>query len=207
MAFSNSNTPGPAAAEAGLETITLRQLQEDITACRYDLDFCTEQLSRDDLTPQETRTLQLRSLDLGHEIRRAQHRIEKLEAAARDARRPSLVHVADGGGHYRTGTPLQSASGPGTGPAKRPASVSGGDPGNAAHVAPKRARVEGDPSPGPGRLDDDDAAFPQVLALQRLGFWSCRLCTSDKYKLAGPDRQPAAPCKCMFPPRVVASSF
>jgi hypothetical protein len=32
-------------------------------------------------------------------------------------------------------------------------------------------------------------------ALQRLGFWKCRLCSAPKYLLAGAGRSPAAPCK------------
>ncbi|KAK1753030.1 hypothetical protein QBC47DRAFT_387577 [Echria macrotheca] len=34
-----------------------------------------------------------------------------------------------------------------------------------------------------------------VTALQRLGFWQCRLCETRKYLEAGAGRTPAAPCK------------
>ncbi len=66
-----------------LDEITLKQLSEDISAYLYDLDFCRAQLDEHDLTPQETRTLQLRTLDLGHQIRHCQHRIEALRVQMR----------------------------------------------------------------------------------------------------------------------------
>jgi hypothetical protein len=73
-----------------LDEITVRQLEEDIRAYSYDLDYCRAQLQEADLTltPQETRTLQLRILDLGHQIRHCRHRIELARAQARKSSAP-----------------------------------------------------------------------------------------------------------------------
>ncbi|KAL1847523.1 hypothetical protein VTK73DRAFT_10337 [Phialemonium thermophilum] len=69
---------------ANIDEIMYRQLNEDILAYRHDLSFCTEQLAAADLTPQEMRTLQLRTLDLGHQIRHCQHRAEILQIQIRN---------------------------------------------------------------------------------------------------------------------------
>ena len=68
---------------ANLEEITMRQLGEDIDAYEHDLSWCRTQLSGDDLTPQETRTLQLRTLDLTHQIRHCKHKIETMQFQSR----------------------------------------------------------------------------------------------------------------------------
>lgn len=68
---------------SNLDEITLRQLHEDIDAYQHDLNFCTAMLEADDLTPQEMRTFQLRRLDLAHQIRHCEHRIEKLRIEMR----------------------------------------------------------------------------------------------------------------------------
>lgn len=65
-----------------LEEITYRQLGEDIEAYLADLDFCQSQLSlgkEKDVTPQEARALQLRVLDLNHQVRNCEHRREIME--------------------------------------------------------------------------------------------------------------------------------
>ncbi|KAK8055210.1 hypothetical protein PG993_000437 [Apiospora rasikravindrae] len=68
-----------------LNQITRRQLEEDILAYRYDLDSCRHHLAAPDLTPQEARTVQLRVLDMGHQIRHCQHRLEMIDAQVRQS--------------------------------------------------------------------------------------------------------------------------
>jgi hypothetical protein len=51
-------------------------------------------------------------------------------------------------------------------------------------------------------MDDIEDTSNNGTAVQRLGFWKCRLCTSEKYLTAGPGKQPSAPCK--WPLRDVA---
>ncbi|CAK7272201.1 hypothetical protein SEPCBS119000_004999 [Sporothrix epigloea] len=71
-----------ASLSVDLEEITYRQLGEDIEAYLADLDFCQSQLSlgkEQDLTPQEARALQLRVLDLNHQVRNCEHRREIME--------------------------------------------------------------------------------------------------------------------------------
>jgi len=168
---------GAALGEASVGSDVIRQLREDITACEYDLNFCQDQLTSPNLTPQETRNLHLRSLDLGHEIRRSRHRIENLEAAAKAAAEAHETHC-----------PSPAAS-----------SYKNQAPACSANSGYSTIHATGSQGPDSGQPGDGGTGFPQTVALQRLGFWSCRLCTSDKYKLAGANRQPAAPCKCMFP--------
>ena len=69
--------------KSNLDEMTLRQLTEDVKAYHYDLAFCQAQLDQDNLTPQEMRTFQLRSIDLGHQIRHSHHRIETLRVQMR----------------------------------------------------------------------------------------------------------------------------
>ncbi|KAI1319963.1 hypothetical protein F5Y16DRAFT_93040 [Xylariaceae sp. FL0255] len=70
-----------------LNAITRSQMEQDLAAYRYDLTFCEEQLSsQPDLTPQEIRTLQIRILDCGHNIRHCRHRIQTMDAQARQER-------------------------------------------------------------------------------------------------------------------------
>ena len=113
---SNSSTPAPAPTSAppavrpsingaslnyensNLEEIMLRQLEEDILAYNYDLDFCRAQIDEPTLTPQESRTLQLRILDLGHQIRHCQHRIETMRI---QHRKPAYGGASYGSGGYQ----------------------------------------------------------------------------------------------------------
>ena len=189
-----------------LDEITVRQLNEDILAYRYDLDYCRAQLEEADLTPQETRTLQLRTLDLGHQIRHCTHRIETLKAQTRKHtfRRPygaagSVAYPANG--TNGAGRQPQSASS-GRGAVLLP---NGRSLATSTLATGKRPMVDDDhgnnnfkraklSSPDydimAGRSDDG-----VNTALQRLGFWKCRLCSAPKYLLAGAGRSPAAPCK------------
>lgn len=160
-----------------LQQIILRQLNEDVAAYRYDLDYCQSQLSQPALSAEQTRTLQLRSLDLGHQIRRCKHRIE-LEEYLRDSdsSKPSKrpPHSSESQGPAR----------------KRPRVVK---PPKAEPATQAPAQL---PTPA---ADPEAAASPESpqksTTVQRLGFWECRLCTSDTYLSAGPGRLPSAPCK------------
>ncbi|KAK3346842.1 hypothetical protein B0T25DRAFT_552999 [Lasiosphaeria hispida] len=196
---------------SNLEEITLRQLEEDINAYSHDLAFCRAQLEEPDLTPQESRTLQLRQLDLGHQIRHSQHRIETLRFQTRNLkparapygsaaplayRTPNLNAASTTNGHGSTdGKALvKQLSAPSTlsSGSKRAAAPSGDDDNNATS---KRSKVLSSPEPQEGNstlLNGEDA---DNMALQRLGYWKCRLCEAPKYLLAGTGRSPAAPCK------------
>lgn len=157
-----------------LNKITRRQLEEDIQAYRYDLDFCKQQIYAPDLTSQEARVIQLRILDMGHQIRHCQHRIELIDAQSRGsaggAKRPMFAY--DGAPNKRPSTDPQ-----GGGALKRPR-----------------------PAKAAGESDGDDATIEVDVALgersvTRLGFWKCHLCTSHKFLSAGSNRVPSAPCK------------
>ena len=98
-----TQAPGPAAyhdprtlsyENSNIEEITVRQLNEDTLAYKHDLDFCREQLAQTDLTPQETRALQLRVLDLGHQTRHCEHRVEILQAQMRARNRSGWPNPA-----------------------------------------------------------------------------------------------------------------
>jgi hypothetical protein len=187
-----------------LDEITVRQLNEDILAYRYDLEYCTAQLEEADLTPQEMRTLQLRTLDLGHQIRHCTHRIETIKAQSRKHtfRRPQgtmgsaayPVNGANGGGrqpqnpnggHGAGSLPVRHmAATPTLATSKRPMLDEDQGSGKRAKMASPDFDMIG------GGLEEG-----VNTALQRLGFWKCRLCSAPKYLLAGAGRSPAAPCK------------
>ncbi|KAI6083080.1 hypothetical protein F4821DRAFT_245591 [Hypoxylon rubiginosum] len=165
-----------------LNDITRRQMVEDINAYRYDLDFCRTQLNAQELlTPQESRTLQIRVLDCSHNIRHCQHRIELIDAQARNAARNAAQSAAL---NYR---PMQQHR------------ASTGTLGSMGGVKRQRVVKAAD--------SDDDEAGDSIGAsmmdlkgtgtssVQRLGFWKCRLCTSQKYLDAGANRVPSMPCK------------
>ncbi|VBB81954.1 Putative protein of unknown function [Podospora comata] len=71
-----------------IDEITVRQLEEDIAAYHNDMAFVQAQLSDETLTPQESRTFQLRLLDLGHQIRHCRHRIEHISFQNRKMAKP-----------------------------------------------------------------------------------------------------------------------
>jgi hypothetical protein len=191
-----------------LDEITVRQLNEDILAYRYDLDYCRAQLEEADLTPQETRTLQLRTLDLGHQIRHCTHRIETIKAQSR--KRTTFRSP------YSTTAAMPYSANGINGSGKQPRAVSGGQGGQDTAMLPAR-RLTAVPTFAGGKRptpDEDHGSVKRVktaspgldliggpmedgvnTALQRLGFWKCRLCSAPKYLLAGAGRSPAAPCK------------
>ncbi|KAK3689662.1 hypothetical protein B0T22DRAFT_375014 [Podospora appendiculata] len=194
--------------ELPLEEITIRQLSEDIIAYDHDLNFCRAQLEEPDLTPQEARTLQLRTLDLGHQIRYCRNRIEILNI---QCRKPAFAHpyASSYAGASARGTganliPIKS-NGASTGNGKRRTVGSGAGLTSLTPLA-KRPLEGADESDtkraknrSPSEMEEDveviDDVEGPVMALQRLGFWKCRLCLAPKYLLAGAGRSPAAPCK------------
>lgn len=172
-----ARTPGDSYETApDLKEIIMRQLNEDVAAYRYDMEYCQSQLSQPDISPQETRTLQLRTLDLGHQIRHCKHRIE-IEDFHRDKdNKPSKCRPSAS----ETEAPVRKRArtkGPKTEPAY-PATT----PTPTQVLTP--ATDAGPTSPEPPQ---------RSTTVQRLGFWECRLCTSDTYLSAGPGRLPSAP--------------
>ncbi|KAI0123750.1 hypothetical protein BJ170DRAFT_93458 [Xylariales sp. AK1849] len=152
-----------------LNQITRRQLNEDVSAYRYDLDFCTDQLQNSDLTAHETRTIQLRILDLGHQIRHCQHRMELIDFQTRQpsANGRPMFHFDSAPKRHSTGTAPA--------PAKKP----------------RLSKVK----PSDDNEDTIEVDLQDGSALQRLGYWMCHLCTASKYLSAGTSRVPSAPCK------------
>ncbi|KAI0886782.1 uncharacterized protein GGS22DRAFT_117520 [Annulohypoxylon maeteangense] len=153
-----------------LNDLTRRQMIEDIEAYRYDLDFCRNQLAAPDLTAQETRTLQIRVLDCGHNIRHCQHRIQLIEA--QEARRAAVSVAAPTAGNHRQHR------------------IS-----NAPSVSVKRRLSAVDSDDDDDGKADISLDGPGTNNVQRLGFWKCRLCVSRKFLDAGTNRVPSAPCK------------
>lgn len=68
------------AAPVDLNELMLRQLKEDRSALNYDMEWTRHQVGLADITPAESRTYQLRMLDLGHQLRQTNHRIHMREA-------------------------------------------------------------------------------------------------------------------------------
>ncbi|KAK0712965.1 hypothetical protein B0T26DRAFT_753137 [Lasiosphaeria miniovina] len=204
LSYENSN----------LDEIMLRQLSEDIMAYNHDVDFCKAQLEDPDLTPQEARTLQLRTLDLGHQIRHCQHRIETLQVQLhKQGTRfrhqnygTTMMITAGNGAHISSnGKPRASTGGGGTGLTVKHAAISTPILGKRAAPAVPAAQGEDDDDDGavkrpkisssPDYEGVPDADGAANTTLQRLGMWRCRLCSAPKYLLAGSGRSPAAPCK------------
>ncbi|KAI1432082.1 hypothetical protein GGR50DRAFT_676266 [Xylaria sp. CBS 124048] len=207
-AGASSRTGGVAVTtyeDSDLNTITRSQMNQDLLAYRYDLEFCQLQLTtQSDLSPQEIRTLQIRVLDCGHNIRHCRHRIQMLDVQARLGITPFASGAARGpnananvGNHHGgvTATPANKY--------KRQR-LKRDDLSNYDAIG----NADGDPLVN-GDLAMDDHAIAMALdadrpgsppgetthAIQRLGYWDCRLCKSRKYLEAGPNRVPSAPCK------------
>lgn len=217
--------------KSNLDEITVRQLYEDMSAYNYDLSFCRAQLEEDDLTPQESRTFQLRILDLGHQIRHCQHRIETLRISMRGkplrgsygvttsfpANHASVGPTSNGAAitngnskpllkRTNTNTSISTPVAP-TPSNKRPAShlnesttnhQDENTKPNGTPIVSKRSKTHQSEPASPPDHDTSihtNGADGDNLALQRLGYWKCRLCEAPKYLLAGSGRSPAMPCK------------
>lgn len=177
--------------DTDLNSITRSQMNEDLVAYRYDLEFCQTQLNaQPNLTPQEIRTLQIRILDCCHNIRHCKHRIQTLEAQARLGQ---THYATGGGGKYQKKRRLEKSEGGEydgfrNGHGGSPMTGFGGEVDLGADgiedsslMAGSAAGVEVMASPGP------------TSTLQRLGYWDCRLCRTQKYLNAGMNRVPSAP--------------
>ncbi|KAI1210270.1 uncharacterized protein F4807DRAFT_424486 [Annulohypoxylon truncatum] len=157
-----------------LNELTRRQMIEDIDAYRYDLDFCRNQLTTPDLTAQETRTLQIRVLDCGHNIRHCQHRIQLMEAQEARRAAASVAAAASTVNNHRQHRVSATPS---------------------ASVKRKLATVDSEGEDEDNKEIDTSLDGPGTNNVQRLGFWKCRLCVSRKFLDAGTNRVPSAPCK------------
>lgn len=190
-----------------IQEITRRQLREDIMAYRYDLDLCRSLIATD-VTPQEARGLQLRTLDIGHQIRNAQHRIELIEARQRQSRTSAPVPYHDGVHmSHRDSMSGQLDSPSNVSTYKRPRlslkrsysaeDVENGGGGDTSHHHSTINDMKGEsftPVNGHHAHPSNGAAHGSS-AVQRLGFWKCRLCVASKYLNAGPNRVPSEPSK------------
>ncbi|KAL2107649.1 hypothetical protein VUR80DRAFT_4958 [Thermomyces stellatus] len=188
--------------------LLLRHMQDDLNAYGYDRDYCTQQLLEEQsLTPQEARTLRLRVFDLNHQIRLTQHKIEVLNALSglEGAQSPDTVinslnaitqpSPANGGQLLGAGAPenpglsllrhATQSNSPAVPAVKR--SLTSNYSSNAQ--AAKRSRKEVPASPPADKAEGAGAA------VQRLGHWKCRLCTSAKYAAAPQPKQPSSACK------------
>ncbi|KAI3395082.1 hypothetical protein diail_1839, partial [Diaporthe ilicicola] len=67
-------------APVDLNELMLRQLKEDRDGLRYDAEWTRHQVGLPNISPAESRTYQLRLLDLGHQLRQVNHRIHMREA-------------------------------------------------------------------------------------------------------------------------------
>ncbi|KAK4447764.1 hypothetical protein QBC34DRAFT_302599 [Podospora aff. communis PSN243] len=175
--------------KANVDEIEVRQHEEDIKAYQYDLNWLRAKLDRDDLTPQETRTYQLRILDVSHQIRHCQHRIETLQATMRG----KPLRGAHGAISSSNANPISSS--------KRPLGLDAANDVEEVQTngtaSVKRPKIQLDQS---SDHDHDTSVMPEGEGdsgriLQRLGEWTCTLCLSAKYLTAPPPRTPSMPCK------------
>ncbi|KAI1429039.1 hypothetical protein F5Y12DRAFT_589527 [Xylaria sp. FL1777] len=208
---SSANLAGGVAAlnyeDSDLNAITRSQMNQDLIAYRYDLEFCQTQLTtQPDLSPQEIRTLQIRILDCGHNIRHCRHRIQMLDAQLRLGVAPySSPFRNSGASTYRSGGTAAPA-----GKHKRQR-IRKSEVGEFGSIGNDNGDFTGAAADADADADADGADDSVVAVgsevritaspgapthtLQRLGYWDCRLCRSRKYLEAGPNRVPSAPCK------------
>ncbi|KAI1293144.1 hypothetical protein F5Y03DRAFT_400160 [Xylaria venustula] len=203
--FSPSANLGGAVAtlnyeDSDLNAITRSQMNQDLIAYRYDLEFCQTQLTtQPDLSPQEIRTLQIRILDCGHNIRHCKHRIQLLDAQARlGIASYSNPLGSAGASTYRSGGTAAPA-GKHKRQRVRKSETGGFDStgnGNGELMgAAAGGAIDVDVDADADGADETITASPgePTHALQRLGYWDCRLCRSRKFHEAGPNRVPSAP--------------
>ncbi|KAI0150499.1 hypothetical protein GGR57DRAFT_504159 [Xylariaceae sp. FL1272] len=94
-----------------LNAISRLQIEQDLLAYRYDLNFCETQMKgNEDLTPEDVRKLQLRILDCSHSIRHCKHRLQTSDAQRRAngyGAGPAVVMGYAGRRNTSTGRPRQ----------------------------------------------------------------------------------------------------
>ncbi|TGJ84623.1 hypothetical protein E0Z10_g4150 [Xylaria hypoxylon] len=193
--------------DSDLNSITRSQMNQDLIAYRYDLEFCQTQLTtQPDLSPQEIRTLQIRILDCGHNIRHCKHRVQILDAQARLNITPHSTGAfrGSGAGTYRSGGTAVSAGkhkrqrirksegGEVNGTGNNGGGLTGAAAGGEIDVDAD-ADADADSIVAVGTEASPMASPGAQTTLQRLGYWDCRLCRSRKYLEAGPNRVPSAP--------------
>ncbi|KAI1113988.1 hypothetical protein F5Y14DRAFT_193965 [Nemania sp. NC0429] len=194
--------------DCDLNSITRSQMNEDLIAYRYDLEFCQTQLTtQPDLSPQEVRTLQIRILDCGHNIRHCKHRIQILDAQTRlgFVPYPAGAHGSSGPGTGSYGSGGTAAAAPASRYKRKRVRKSDGDELDATGNANGDVTAGGEADAFPDADDSIAATIPDLdmtplpeaptHTLQRLGYWDCRLCRSRKFLEAGLNRVPSAPCK------------
>ncbi|KAL5611990.1 hypothetical protein BROUX41_000447 [Berkeleyomyces rouxiae] len=208
IATSRTNSPVPhvphpglialstaaASSQSSLLGLLLKHVNEDLNAYTYDRDYCNYQLRNDaNLTPEEARALRLRVMDANHQIRKCQQKNELIQFEAQTGINPSLV-LGEKGAVQAFVPPMAPIISPSI-----PEPIPIVDPDANTNVAPvsKRRRKsewtnEDYNSFKVEESGDNEDSGAQV---QRLGFWKCRLCTTQKYLRAGPGRQPSGPCK------------
>ena len=191
----------------------MRQMREDITAYRHDLDFCQIHVLQPDVTPQEARKLQLRVLDIGHNIRRAQHRLEILAAQKRNDHGPTPLIINSYAEYHQLPVNSNSVRANNSSPMM---TYDGVRSTNGGLSKRKRSRqsVKSQISADSENEDrsrsvstftalNNGTKYEETIlesvtgnsSVQRLGYWRCRLCTSSKYLRSGPERLPSEPCK------------
>ncbi|CAN8105569.1 unnamed protein product [Discula destructiva] len=97
-----------------IDALVIQQLQEDLAAYRADLEFCRAQLdphNAANITAAESRTFQLRILDLGHQMRMVNHRVQLMQLALNNGGRQGPATAAANAywGAYPPGTNIQQA--------------------------------------------------------------------------------------------------
>lgn len=116
-------------APININELRLMQLKEDREAYHYDLQWCQDVLDHDDVTPAEKRSFQMRQLDLGHQLRAANHRIAEYEAEMQNHRffggptsssgRPSYMPAYNPRTSFMNAEPPQERRGPGRPPGSK----------------------------------------------------------------------------------------
>ncbi|KAK7739713.1 hypothetical protein SLS53_005682 [Cytospora paraplurivora] len=112
-----------------LNELRLLQLKEDRDAYQYDMQWCQDMLDQEDLTPTEARTFQLRLMDLGHQMRMANHTIAQIESEMQNLRffgagppsyiRPNFMPGNNNRTYFMDAEPPQERRGPGRPPGSK----------------------------------------------------------------------------------------
>lgn len=208
---SSSNPRGPSRRyeDCDPNSIMRCQMQQDIIAYRYDLEFCQTQLTaQPDLTPQEIRTLQVRILDCAHNIRHCRHRIQTLDVQSAASGARPVNYRSEETPHYpmknkkRRLRHSDGGEGEGEGEGESSLVIAGGNGEAEAEADGADADGADDSIVAAGTGADSKRFSPGANDLhehgiQRLGYWDCRLCKSRKYLEAGPNRVPSAAVSCL----------
>ncbi|KAL1895826.1 hypothetical protein Cpir12675_003048 [Ceratocystis pirilliformis] len=181
-------------SQSSLLGLLLKHVNEDLNAYTYDRDYCNYQLHNEaNLTPEEARALRLRVMDANHKIRKCQQKSELIHFEAQTGINPSLVLGEKGAvqAFVPSEAPVVSPTIPEPIPLEDPGAES-----NIPPVTKRRRKSEWtNEDYNTFKVDESGDNDDSGAQVQRLGFWKCRLCTTQKYLRAGPGRQPSGPCK------------